>query len=180
MLVAQSCLTLCDPMDCSPPGSSVCGILHQEYWSGLPYPSLGESSQPRNRTWDSCTAGKFLPSWPFLWTACWICTVHFTGLRATRLPLLQPLEVNAALLTPCPSLPSRPGSFKTLIILVLSTPCLSFGRTPLPGSKVWPQCPRQEPQCPEAVPASPHSPLFPFSTSSSKTSPSSAKIRLSS
>ena len=27
MLVAQSCLTLCDPMDCSPPGSSVHGIL---------------------------------------------------------------------------------------------------------------------------------------------------------
>ena len=24
-LVTQSCLTLCDPMDCSPPGSSVCG-----------------------------------------------------------------------------------------------------------------------------------------------------------
>ena len=27
MLVAQSCLTLCDPIDCSPPGSSVRGIL---------------------------------------------------------------------------------------------------------------------------------------------------------
>ena len=27
LLVAQSCLTLCDPMDCSPPGFSVCGIL---------------------------------------------------------------------------------------------------------------------------------------------------------
>ena len=27
VLVAQSCLTLCDPMDCSPPGSSVHGIL---------------------------------------------------------------------------------------------------------------------------------------------------------
>ena len=26
-LVAQSCLTLCDPMDCGPPGSSVHGIL---------------------------------------------------------------------------------------------------------------------------------------------------------
>ena len=26
-LVVQSCLTLCDPMDCSPPGSSVHGIL---------------------------------------------------------------------------------------------------------------------------------------------------------
>ena len=26
VLVAQSCLTLCDPMDCSPPGSSVHGV----------------------------------------------------------------------------------------------------------------------------------------------------------
>ena len=23
----QSCLTLCDPVDCGPPGSSVCGII---------------------------------------------------------------------------------------------------------------------------------------------------------
>ena len=37
--VAQSCPTLCDPMDCSPPGSSVQGISRQEYWSGLPFPS---------------------------------------------------------------------------------------------------------------------------------------------
>ena len=35
--VAQSCLTLCNPMGCSPPGSSVCGIFQQEYWSGLPF-----------------------------------------------------------------------------------------------------------------------------------------------
>ena len=34
----QSCLTLCDPMDYSPPGSSVHGILQQEYWSRLPFP----------------------------------------------------------------------------------------------------------------------------------------------
>ena len=39
--VAQLCPTLCDPMDCSPPGSSVHGILRQEYWSGLPFPSPG-------------------------------------------------------------------------------------------------------------------------------------------
>ena len=32
----QSCPTLDDPMDCSPPGSSVHGILQAEYWSGLP------------------------------------------------------------------------------------------------------------------------------------------------
>ena len=37
--VAQSCPTLCDPMDCSPLGSSVHGFSRQEYWSGLPLPS---------------------------------------------------------------------------------------------------------------------------------------------
>ena len=37
--VAQSCLTLSDPMDCSPPGSSIHGISRQEYWSGMLLPS---------------------------------------------------------------------------------------------------------------------------------------------
>ena len=32
----QSCLTLCDLIDFSPPGSSVIGFSRQEYWSGLP------------------------------------------------------------------------------------------------------------------------------------------------
>ena len=31
---AQSCPTLCDPIDCSPPGSSVHGIVRQGYWRG--------------------------------------------------------------------------------------------------------------------------------------------------
>ena len=31
LLAAQSCPTLCDPMDCSPPGSSVRGIFQAEY-----------------------------------------------------------------------------------------------------------------------------------------------------
>ena len=37
--VAQSCPTLRDPMDCSPPGSSVHGFSRQEDWSGVPSPS---------------------------------------------------------------------------------------------------------------------------------------------
>ena len=37
--VTQSCLTLSDPMDCSPPGSSIHGFSRQEYWSGVPLPS---------------------------------------------------------------------------------------------------------------------------------------------
>ena len=34
VLVAQLSLTLCDPKNCSPPGSSVHGIFRLEYWSG--------------------------------------------------------------------------------------------------------------------------------------------------
>ena len=34
----QLCPTLCDPMDCSPPGYSVHGFSRQEDWSGLPFP----------------------------------------------------------------------------------------------------------------------------------------------
>jgi len=33
-------------MGCSPPGSSVHGILRQDYWSGLPFPSPGDLSNP--------------------------------------------------------------------------------------------------------------------------------------
>ena len=40
---AQSCLTLCDPVDCSPPGSSLSmGFPRQEYWSALLFPTLGD------------------------------------------------------------------------------------------------------------------------------------------
>ena len=45
-LVAQLCPTLCDPVDCSLPGSSVHGISRQEYWSGLPFPSPGDVPDP--------------------------------------------------------------------------------------------------------------------------------------
>ena len=43
--VAQSRLTLCDPMDCSLPSSSV-KFSRQEYWSGLPFSSLGDLPDP--------------------------------------------------------------------------------------------------------------------------------------
>ena len=45
-LATQSCLTLCDPVDCSPLGSSVHGISRQECWSGLPFPSPGDLPHP--------------------------------------------------------------------------------------------------------------------------------------
>ena len=38
----QSCPTLCDPTDGSPPGSPSPGFSRQEHWSGLPFPSLNK------------------------------------------------------------------------------------------------------------------------------------------
>ena len=42
----QSCPTLCDPMDCSPPGSSVHGILQPRILEWLPFPSPGDLPNP--------------------------------------------------------------------------------------------------------------------------------------
>ena len=42
----QSCPTLCSPMDCSPPGSSVHGIFRPEHWSRLPLPTPGDLPDP--------------------------------------------------------------------------------------------------------------------------------------
>ena len=43
----QSCPTLCDPMDGSPPGSVSLGFSRQEHWSGLPFPSPMHESEKR-------------------------------------------------------------------------------------------------------------------------------------
>ena len=53
---AQLCPILCDLMDCSLPGSSVHGSSQAEYWSGVPFPLPGESSQPRDGAWVSCVS----------------------------------------------------------------------------------------------------------------------------
>ena len=46
VLVTQLCSTLCDPMDCSPPGSLSMGFYRQEYWSELPFPSQWDLPNP--------------------------------------------------------------------------------------------------------------------------------------
>ena len=45
-LVAQLWVTLCDPMDCSPPVSSVYGIFQARTCTGLPFPSPGALPHP--------------------------------------------------------------------------------------------------------------------------------------
>ena len=62
-LVIQSCLTLCDPMDCSLPGSSVHGILQARILEWIAMPSFRGSSWPRDQTQVSCIADGFFTIW---------------------------------------------------------------------------------------------------------------------
>ena len=56
---SQSCLTLCNSMDCSPPGSSVHGIFQAWMLELVAISSSRESSWPRDQTCISCIAGGF-------------------------------------------------------------------------------------------------------------------------
>ena len=60
--VTQSCLTLCDPMDCSLPGSSVYGIFQARIveWVSI---SFSRSSRPRDWTWVSHIVGRRFTNW---------------------------------------------------------------------------------------------------------------------
>ena len=59
MLVAQSCLTLCNSKDCSPPGSSVHGILQARMLEWVAMPASKESFEPRDKTGVLCISGRF-------------------------------------------------------------------------------------------------------------------------
>ena len=66
--VCVSCSVMSDSLQ--PHGLVMCqvpplstGFFRQGYWSGLPLPSPGESSRPRNQTRVSCTAGIFFIVW---------------------------------------------------------------------------------------------------------------------
>ena len=56
----QLCLTLCDPIDGSPPGSPSLGFSRQEYWSGLPFPSPVQESEK----WKWSRSVVSNPQWP--------------------------------------------------------------------------------------------------------------------
>ena len=60
----QSCPTLCDPMDCSPPGSSIHVLLQARYWSGLPFPSPGDFPNPGIEPRSSALLADSLPTEP--------------------------------------------------------------------------------------------------------------------
>ena len=68
-----SCLTLCDPVDYCPPGSSVHGIPQARIVEWVAIPFFRGSSQHRDQTQVSCIAGRFFTVWgtsEALWEGC--------------------------------------------------------------------------------------------------------------
>ena len=63
ILVAQSCLTLCEPMNCNSPSSSVHGIFQARIMGWVDIPFSRGSSQPKDWTHISCIAGRFFTIW---------------------------------------------------------------------------------------------------------------------
>ena len=63
-LVTKSSLTLCGPMDCSLPGSSVVGFSGQEYWNGVPFSSPEDLSDPGIKPTSPALQTDALPSEP--------------------------------------------------------------------------------------------------------------------
>ena len=61
--VAQSCPTLCDPMDCSPTGSSIHGIFQARVLEWVAISFSRGSSWPRDWTRVSCIAGRCFTIW---------------------------------------------------------------------------------------------------------------------
>ena len=79
MRCAQSCLTLCNPIDCSLPGSSVHRILEARILEWVAMPSSRESSPPRDQTQVSCTAGGFFTIWATTEAPCFhLIYIHKT------------------------------------------------------------------------------------------------------
>ena len=85
----QSCLTVCNPMDYSPPDSSVHGIFQARRLEWVAMPSSRGSSWPRDQIHVSCvacTAGRFLTTeppgspfyCPFLQNIMWFPKIHAT------------------------------------------------------------------------------------------------------
>ena len=102
----QSCLTLCDPMECSPPGSSVHGILQARTLEWVAMLFSRRSSRPRDRR-VSCIIGRSFTFWatrevPIISHYYLLSKLHCTA-AMNGFPLLLP-----CVLVPHPTMsPSR-------------------------------------------------------------------------
>ena len=94
MLSPQSCLTLCNPMNCSPPGSLSMGFSRQEHWSGSPYSPSGhlpDAGMEPESLMSPALAGRFLTT-----SATWeaLASIFFTE---TTCPSPSPCDFPSSL-----------------------------------------------------------------------------------
>ena len=97
VLVAQSCPTLCSPINYSPPGSSVHRISRQEYWSGEPLASPGylpdPGLEPRSPVLQADSWPSEPPRKPLYFLACcrfshvWLFATLWTVVCQAPLPM---------------------------------------------------------------------------------------------
>ena len=83
VFIAQSCLTLCDPMDCSQPAPLSMEIAKARILEWVAIPFYKGSSYPSNWTRVSCIAGRFFTVWETreaLLAMMWLCNVLERGL----------------------------------------------------------------------------------------------------
>ena len=113
----------CDPTHCSPPVTSVHGILRQEYWSGLPFPSPGYLPDPGFESRSPALGAQNLSHWTIrdipicLFLVCFISKETGAQKGHDIVPSLtvhnwQKMLVAQSCLTLCnPMDCSSPGSF---------------------------------------------------------------------
>ena len=82
-IVAQPRPTLCDPVDYSPPRSSVHGIPRARILEWVARPFSRKSAQPRDQTCVSCIAGRFFT------TSAWETLCDFGGTHPSTHPISQ-------------------------------------------------------------------------------------------
>ena len=88
-LVSKSCLTLCNPMDCSPPGPSHGGLQARILeWLAIPFSRV--SSPPKDRTHISCIAGRHFAVWATEETRRWS---HFCQIQGLILNLIAAITL---------------------------------------------------------------------------------------
>ena len=126
VVVAQLCRILCDLMGCSPPGSSVHGILQAGILEWVAIPFSRGSSWPRDWPWVSClTGGFFTPEdqgSPHIYISLYAC-LHAKSLQSC-LTLCDPMAC------------SLPGSS---VHRILQAGILEWVAIPFSKGSSWPR-----------------------------------------
>ena len=129
VLVTQSCLTLCDPMNRSLPGSSVHGILQARILVCIAMAFSRGSSRPRDWSWVSCVAGRFFTIWAPREARLVVILKEVS--ESPAIPLRSPDKLLQSQHSNSPQLALK--SFKKKIGFQLLTDKSSFCTLPFPG-----------------------------------------------